>query len=125
MRSGLLADLPARARPESGWFCCYGARESRQWGAASGRRLVDPTRPSKSRLSYDLFTTFFEYVDDYTGGVVQSGVLLESVRDHGVEAGIRRAVGADLAALEQGWKAYLLERYGGSLEGLSCGPGSG
>ena len=85
-------------------------------------QLLGPTRPSRSRLSYDLFGTFFTYVNDSTGGAVDSGVLLESVRNYGVNIGIQRAVGVEPVELERDWQSYLLRRYGGPLEELSCDP---
>lgn len=72
------------------------------------------------RLFYDLWATFFAYVDEQWGGVVTDGRLLEGVRAHGVNAGLPHVLSKDLGQLEQGWQSYLLNRYADLPERFSC-----
>ena len=75
---------------------------------------------SRTRLSYDYATTFFQFLDKAENGVVVKGALLKNVRDHGVVDGIAVATGTDLESLEARWWSYLSDRYGGVLDDLTC-----
>lgn len=78
--------------------------------------LFVPGGLGRSRLRYDLFATFFEYIDEKWGRVVESGKLLDAVKANGVHLGLVRALGENVEALEDGWRSYLLDRYDGLPE---------
>jgi hypothetical protein len=64
-----------------------------------------------SREAYDLFASFFEFLEMRFPGTVASGTLLSRVKEHGVALGFRHAFGRTLDDLEGGWRAYLLEEF--------------
>ena len=73
----------------------------------------------RARLFYDYSATFFQYLDEAEDGVVTKGVLLQSVRDHGIDRGIAVATGATLKELEAMWWSYLSDRYEDALGDLT------
>lgn len=87
-------------------------------------RFTAPVAPGEARLSYDLFATVFEFIDDSMGGAVQSGLLLQGVRDYGPETGFERILGVNLSQLELSWQSYLSKRYQGELDDIVCNVGN-
>lgn len=88
-----------------------------------GRPLPEIRGPGalgRSRVSYDLFATLFEYVDQEWRNVVSDGTLLEAVQIWGVEAGLSRTVRLDLKGLVEAWQSYLLKRFDGDPFELTC-----
>jgi hypothetical protein len=61
-----------------------------------------------------LLASFVEYLDQSWPGVVTDGTLLETIKAIGLEAGMFRVLGQSMTRLEQGWQAYLAQRYGHS-----------
>lgn len=72
------------------------------------------------RLAYDLYSTFVEYLDTAWVGVVSSGALLSSVKEHGLNGAFREALGTDLGSLVEGWRMYVAQRFAAEP---ACGPG--
>jgi len=79
---------------------------------------------SASRREYDLFASFFEFLEVNSPGIVASGALLAAVKEHGVSTGSQRAYGRTIDELEQDWRAYLLEEYV-EADVLECGASDG
>ena len=84
-----------------------------------GRSPPNVAMLGRTRLSYDYYATFFQYLDEAENGVVTNGVLLQSVREHGVDGGIAVATGVGLREHEAMWWAYLSDRYEDALDGLT------
>ena len=76
-------------------------------GLALPELLSSATPRILSRLAYDYYATIFGYLEE-TGAPLAGGKLLRLVRDHGVEGGLTRAVGADLETFEKEWQASLM-----------------
>jgi len=74
------------------------------------------------RLGYDYLQTFFEFLDGRPGHLVSSGRMVESVREHGVVAGLEKAFRANLRSLEGEWHGYLRRRFGSFPSGFTCPP---
>ena len=72
------------------------------------------------RLAYDLYSTFVEYLDTTWVGIVSSGALLSSVKEHGLNGAFREALGTDLRSLLDGWRMYVAQRFATEP---ACGPG--
>ena len=72
------------------------------------------------RLAYDLYSTFVDYLDTAWVGVVSSGALVRSVKEHGLDGAFRETLGADLESLLEGWRVYVAQRF--TTEPV-CGPG--
>lgn len=85
-----------------------------------GPRLFGHNGMGRSRLSYDYFATFFEFLEARRPGVISSGVLLESVGDFGVLVGTSRVIGIKVEELEDRWLQYVLVRYDGLPVDFSC-----
>lgn len=77
--------------------------------------LLTLTGAAYPRLRYDLYASFFAYLEERSRAAVSRGELLSNVRALGLEAGMIRTFGANLTALEAGWRGYLGRRYGGPL----------
>lgn len=74
-------------------------------------QLDDLGATGRSRLDYDYYTTFFEYLDERSRGGVADGRLLEAVKRGGVEIGLRQLLRLKMEAAVQGWQTYLRNRY--------------
>ena len=72
------------------------------------------------RLAYDLYSTFVEYLDTAWLGVVSSGALLSSVKEHGLDGAFIETLGTDRGSLLEGWRTYVAQRF--ATEPV-CGPG--
>jgi hypothetical protein len=82
--------------------------------------VLDSPDLAASRVGYDLFTTFFEFLDRRNPGV--NLTLLDSINAHGLDTGIRRAVGVDLPALKEQWRSATLRKYGVGSSQEVCRP---
>jgi len=71
-----------------------------------------------SRVGYDVFSTFFEFLEERSTGVNLS--LLDSLDAYGLENGIRRATRADLPTLQREWRIYAMRRYSDLREQQAC-----
>jgi len=88
---------------------------------AEGRPLlVDASRSQRSRLQYDYFTSFFEFLETWGDGVVSNGELLEAIREIGANEGIERTLGLSLRDVEARWWVYVRENYSGGLDDIKC-----
>lgn len=65
----------------------------------------------RSRVAYDFFVSFFDYLEGQHSGVIGSGALLSATATHGLEKGLLTSTGVSLERLEALWQVYLLERY--------------
>lgn len=88
---------------------------------SSPPRLSGGDGLQRSRVSYDLFGTFFEYLEALQPGSVAGGTLLNEVRSRGVHAGLQGAFGLSFAGLERGWNSYLFDLYQGLPDESLCG----
>ena len=83
-------------------------------------RLLESAGVGKSRLSYDYFAAFFEFIEGESDGLLSRGSLLESVKAQGVGPGLSRALRTDLGELEDQWHFHLSRHYAGLPEDYSC-----
>jgi hypothetical protein len=81
----------------------------------------DPLNAEKfetSRVGYDLYTTFFEFLEARSPGV--NLTMLDSVDAYGLDVGVKLSTHADLLTLEREWRAYVFKRYSRLDEGPTC-----
>jgi hypothetical protein len=95
----------------AGGLTCEGAKRLRSDLAGLSRQQLS-SRPvtilggGRSRLHYDYYSTFFEFVDS-RWHVLQSGALMQLVREKGVEEGLEAALGASIASVLTDWAGYV------------------
>lgn len=90
-----------------GWARIRSDLLDRERDARAPPSLLDLKR---SRLSYDYFGSFFEFLDDEARDSVGSGALTKAVRHAGVGEGFRILFGMPFDRLEELWRLSLRER---------------
>ena len=80
--------------------------------------LSDPDL-ARSRLGYDYFASFFEYLEE-KNPALRTGRLMTEVRKGGIEQGLSIAFGLDLSSLEADWQNLLSVRFQGLPDGFLC-----
>jgi hypothetical protein len=80
-------------------------------GAAAAERL---------RLDYDLYGTFFAFLEKRERQSLFDGSLFEAIRSQGMDAGFRQVFGLDVQELEVRWQMDLWNRYGKIPRDFSC-----
>ncbi len=85
-------------------------------------RLPERLEFGKSRVAYDLYATFIEFLEQVAPGAMGTGKLLAEVKQAGdAYIGVQAALGLHWQIVEERWVDYLRERYGGrSPEALEC-----
>lgn len=110
----------------AGSLDCVGEARVRLAVVTNARRglppfgLVDSLKEGPSRLEYDLYGTFLDYLEQRQRNVVASGAFLAAVRDYGISEGVRVATGARLEDLETQWQRHIALRYGSVPDNYSC-----
>ena len=79
----------------------------------------EPDSDLNTRLAYDLYSTFMDYLDTVWDDVVSSGALLSSVKEYGLDRAFVQVLGADLDSLLEGWRMYVTQRFATEP---NCGP---
>lgn len=79
-----------------------------------GRVLGQLEHPNGiSRGAYDLFASFFDFVDVRYPGLLEDGTLLTAVREEGVRSALEHTFGRTLEELEREWQHHLFAVYVG------------
>lgn len=81
----------------------------RDAGDANRWPSLSPDR--RERLAYDLFTTFFEYLEMRRPGVVEGGKLILALKEQELNEVLSSLMGAGLAELEGGWRSWVRARF--------------
>lgn len=71
------------------------------------------SRPT--RLQYDYFATFFEFLEARSASL-SNGRLLELVHRWGVPRALSAVMGANVSTIESSWRDVIHRRYGGGLQ---------
>ena len=75
---------------------------------AGGRALGHLDNPDRvSRNAYDLYASFFSFIEDRYPGPLEEGALLVAVREEGVRDGIENTFGKTVEELEREWQQHL------------------
>lgn len=99
----------------AGGLSCEGAARIRvnlllKNALLSDTSLFNDQHVVAARVGYDLYGTFFEFLERRAPGT--NSLMLDSVNAYGLESGIERLMGADLATLKQQWLSELQKQYG-------------
>jgi hypothetical protein len=86
------------------------------------RNLPELAALDESRLSYDLATTFFDYLNRRSAGGMMNGSVLRAVRDRGLREGLHSVSGVSLEELERQWRAHIMASFSELPEGDACEP---
>ncbi len=88
-----------------------------------GRSMGDRAEPNApfgdiedSRVAYDAFASFFEFLEASLRSSVTGGRMFADVRRYGVEDGLRRTFGVGFEELERRWRARAAKEYSRSLD---------
>jgi hypothetical protein len=87
---------------------------------AAPPRIFGPTALKRSRLAYDYFGTFFQFMEERGAGALSNGTLLGAIKVRGISRGASQVFAVDLQELEKEWQNYVIGRYADIPKGYSC-----
>jgi hypothetical protein len=89
---------------------------SQQQERDSARLRLRLDEIGNTRLGYDLFASFFAFLEASPMSSVTSGMMFANMQRWGVDEGLRRTFGVSIEVLEQRWRSPLVKKYRQSLD---------